>query len=74
MLILSIIFLCGGLNEGSEHKIETTSYGGEVKHTLVALLNILYDIIHKIQLVHFSEKYSNYEEAKAFKVDFRPMV
>ena len=27
-----------------------------------------FDIIHKIQLVHFSEKYPNYEEAKEFKV------
>ena len=70
MFILSIIFLCGGLNEGSEHKIETTSYGGEVKQTLFELTLIInpFDIIHKIQLVHFSEKYPNYEEAKEFKV------
>ena len=61
--------ICEGLNEGSEHKIESTSYGGEVTHILDVILDISCDIIDKIQFVHFGENHSNYEEAKANKVN-----
>ena len=56
-----------GLNDGSEHAIETTHYGGEVE--LVRFLSSIdMSSAFQIQFVHYNAKYRSFDEASYYKV------
>ena len=54
-----------GLNEGSEHIVETTKYGGEVR---LDHYDYHADTLLQIQFLHYSDKYQSFEEAVNYQV------